>query len=122
MYFGWQREDPRLERGVQWLSEKGPTPGAMYYNYYASQVLHHYDGALTGTLWRKWKDVMEDQLVKSQVKQGHAAGSWFAAKGDHGAERGGRLYVTAMATMILEVPYRYLPIYREQASEDKFPI
>ena len=37
------------------------------------------------------------------------------------ADRGGRLYCTAMAAMILEVYYRYLPIYREQSIEEDFP-
>ena len=31
---------------------------------------------------------------------------------DLGSARGGRLYATAMATMILEVYYRHLPFYR----------
>jgi hypothetical protein len=40
---------------------------------------------------------------------------------DHGFKKGGRLYCTSMATMILEVYYRHLPIYRAQASEEAFP-
>jgi hypothetical protein len=64
---------------------------------------------------------MRDQLVNSQAKEGHEEGSWHMGKGDHGADRGGRLYCTGMATMILEVYYRHMPIYRQQASEDNFP-
>jgi hypothetical protein len=64
---------------------------------------------------------MRDQLVNSQEKQGHMKGSWHVA-GDHGAERGGRLYVTSMATMILEVYYRHMPIYGKNAAEDDFPL
>ena len=36
----------------------------MYYNYYATQVLHHYDGEL----WTKWNAKMRDYLVNSQVR------------------------------------------------------
>jgi len=38
-----------------------------------------------------------------------------------GYSGGGRLYYTAMATMILEVYYRHLPIYRQQSTEEAFP-
>ena len=42
-------------------------------------------------------------------------------QGDHGADSGGRLYCTSMATMILEVYYRHMPIFQKQATEDGFP-
>ena len=62
---------------------------------------------------------MRDWLVNSQVQDGHPKGSWMM-QGGHG-KRAGRLYCTAMATMILEVYYRHLPIYRAQAAEEAFP-
>ena len=37
-----------------------------------------------------------------------------------GSPAGGRLYCTAMATMILEVDYRHLPLYNEQTIKDAF--
>jgi len=43
-------------------------------------------------------------------------------RGDHGSERGGRLYCTSMATMILEVYYRHMPIYGKQAATEEFPL
>ena len=117
MYLGWNKDNPALQRGVAWLSEQGPSKGNLYYNYYATQVMRHWEG----DRWKKWNAVMRDQLVDSQTTEGHAAGSWHVAAGDHGSERGGRLYCTAMATMILEVYYRHLPIYRTQAVEEKLP-
>jgi len=36
------------------------------------------------------------------------------------AAAGGRLYCTSMAAMILEVYYRTLPLYSEQAVKDEF--
>ena len=64
---------------------------------------------------------MRDQLIESQVKKGHESGSWYVA-GDFHSELGGRLYCTSMATMILEVYYRHLPIYRKQSTQDDFPL
>jgi hypothetical protein len=64
---------------------------------------------------------MRDPLVAAQGKSGAEKGSWFV-EGDHGSDRGGRLYCTAMATMILEVYYRHMPIYSKGASEEDFPL
>ena len=46
-----------------------------------------------------------------QRKQGASAGSW-PANGVWGGY-GGEVYSTAMATLNLEVYYRYLPIYQQ---------
>ena len=40
---------------------------------------------------------------------------------DH-TDKGGRLYCTSLATMILEVYYRHLPIYGKKAAEDEFEL
>jgi len=117
MYLGWPKDHPALERGVRWLAGRGPSKTDMYYNYYATQVLRHYEG----DLWKNWNNEMRDQLVNSQATQGHEEGSWYVDAG-HQTERGGRLYVTSMATMILEVYYRHMPIYRKQSIEEGFPL
>jgi hypothetical protein len=117
MYLGWKKDNPALQRGVQWISQQGPSKDDMYYNYYATQVMHHWEG----DPWKKWNNVMRDQLVQSQAQKGHERGSWFMEKG-HQTDKGGRLYCTSMATMILEVYYRHLPIYRKQSTEEDFPI
>jgi hypothetical protein len=117
MYLGWKRDNPALQRGVHWLSKRGPSAGNMYYNYYATQVMRHWEGEE----WKIWNQQMRDQLIRSQARQGHEEGSWFTGSGDTGAGPGGRLYCTAMAAMILEVYYRYMPIYRLQSIEQDFP-
>jgi hypothetical protein len=106
-----------LQRGVQWLSKRGPSARNMYYDYYATQVMRHWEGEE----WNLWNQQMREQLIRSQARQGHEDGSWFIGTGDKGAVPGGRLYCTAMATMILEVYYRYMPIYRIQSVEQDFP-
>ncbi len=81
MYSGWKKDNPILQRGVQLLSRRGPSPGNMYYNYYATQVMHHWQG----DEWQNWNRQMRDQLTHAQAKQGHEDGSWFTGSGDLGA-------------------------------------
>ena len=116
MYLGWQKENPILKQGVTYLSNVGPTRN-MYYNYYATQVMRHYEGPM----WEKWNKENRDALIKLQNKNGHAHGSWDCCSGDdHGNKSGGRLYCTAFAAMILEVYYRHMPLYGKDASDDDF--
>ena len=107
MYLGWPRDHAAITRGVEQMSQSGPVPGYMYYDYYATQVLHHYGGEL----WERWNTRMRDSLVNSQSKAGHTAGSWHFPGGDHGADKGGRLYCTSLAAQTLEVYYRHMPLY-----------
>ena len=116
MYLGWKKDEPALARGVKLLGDQGPL-NDMYYNYYATQVMRHWED----DAWKKWNAVMRDQLVNSQSKAGHEAGSWFMASDPH-CRHGGRLYCTSMATMVLEVYYRHLPIYAKQSTEQDFPV
>jgi hypothetical protein len=86
----------------------------MYFNYYTTQVLHHYGGPQ----WDQWNQQMRDYLVESQVRHGHEHGSWFFP--DEHALAGGRLYTTAMCVMILEVYYRHLPLYGARSIDEGF--
>lgn len=109
MYLGWNRNRPALGDGVEFLSAQGPSRENMYFNYYATQVLHHWGGEE----WVKWNEVMRHQLISTQTKTGHAAGSW-APRDPHGAT-GGRLYMTCLAVLTLEVYYRHLPLYQRRS-------
>jgi hypothetical protein len=116
MHLGWGHDHPALIDGVKFLASQGPSKTNNYYNYYATQVLRHHEGEL----WTIWNAVMRDQLVTTQAKKGHEKGSWHVGDG-HGG-KGGRLYDTSMSTMILEVYYRHLPIYRKQSTESEFSL
>jgi len=116
MYLGWKQDAPGLVAGVDYLHKLGPSDN-MYYNYYATQVLRHFGGPY----WEEWNSKLRDRLVEAQDTKGHETGSWYFAR-DPWADRGGRLYSTSMATMILEVYYRHMPIYGKQASEEDFPL
>ncbi len=118
MYLGWKKDEPALQRGADYISKLGPSKNDLYYNYYATQIMHHYGDEY----WPKWNSVMREQLINSQTPTGHMAGSWDVPGGGHANEKGGRLYVTSMATMILEVYYRHMPIYAKEAAEEDFPL
>lgn len=126
MYMGWGREHQGLGKGIAMLRRLGPSVGYddspesvnMYYNYYATQVMKHWGGSE----WDEWNRVMRDFLVESQETKGTKRGSWYWDAGNHSSDSGGRLYHTALAAMTLEVYYRYLPLYSDQASEDEFPL
>lgn len=111
MYTGWRREYPPLVRGVRSLSRLGPSKNDMYFNYYATQVLHHYGGPE----WVEWNVPMRESLIASQASDGHESGSWFFEDTHQSGAKGGRLYNTCLAIMTLEVYYRYLPLYGTRA-------
>jgi hypothetical protein len=117
MYSGVSKEHPSIKSAIEQFDKDGPSPSNTYYNYYATQVMKQAGGAA----WEKWNVLMRDKLLASQTTSGHAAGSWYWDDG-HSTESGGRFYTTCMATMMLEVYYRYLPIYSEQTEEDTFKL
>ena len=111
-YLGWEHDDPRLLAGTDFLLQRLPDWSSrdVYYWYYATQVTHH----MGGKPWKTWNNVMRDLLPAKQVQEGPEKGSWHP-RGDKYGSTGGRLYVTCMSIYILEVYYRYLPLYQEQA-------
>ncbi len=113
MYMGWHRDRPALYRGVAHLHRWGPSETNMYYDFYATQVLHHWEGPE----WQAWNKKMRDYLIATQASESHENGSWYFP--DRLGDRGGRLYNTAMALMILEVYYRHMPLYGQQAVREK---
>lgn len=109
-YLGWDRYDDRLARGVEYL-RKNPIDydqPNVYYWYYATQVLHHYEG----DPWWEWNGRMKKLLPAAQVQERRERGSWDPENDRWGANRAGRLYVTCLSTYMLEVYYRHLPLYR----------
>jgi len=106
IHLGWKHENVALKSGIEFLSETGVSKKNMYFNYFATQALFHYQGEW----WKTWNEEMRDYLVDEQSKDGHQAGSWFVGA-DHGSRRGGRLYCTSLATLILESYYRHPLLY-----------
>jgi hypothetical protein len=116
MYLGWKKDHPGIQEGAKKIAKIGPTAD-LYYSYYGTQIMHH----MEGEMWIAWNNKMKAMLLKAQSNKDHEAGSWHeGVSGGHGAEAAGRLYCTSLATMMLEVYYRHLPIYRNQSVQDEF--
>lgn len=118
MYLGWNQSNERLIQGMTWATGEGPSQTDFYRNYYHAQLMFHQTGGI-GAQWRAWNEPMREQLITQQEKRGHLKGSWWV--NDRHNRRGGRLYATSLATMTLEVYYRYLPLYQKSAVETPFP-
>jgi hypothetical protein len=106
------RADPVIVGGVQYLMANQPDQNArsFYYWYYATQVLHN----MADKDWDTWNHKMRDILVHEQAREGCAAGSWDPDKPvrDAWGPNGGRIMMTSLGALTLEVYYRYLPLYK----------
>jgi hypothetical protein len=111
-YMGMKRDDPAMLEGTKLLLKAMPDNKRrnIYLWYYATQVLHN----MPGTDWDNWNRAMRRALIETQTRDGCATGSWdpFLGGKDMSNEAGGRLYMTSLATLSLEVYYRYLPLYK----------
>ena len=116
MYLGRRPGVQSLDEGVSLLDHWGPFKSDeptssssgrcnLYYAYYGTLVLHHYGGSA----WSRWFPELREFLIKTQATRGHEQGSWFFK--DPYCDVGGRLLSTSFAIMILEIRYRYMPLY-----------
>lgn len=138
LYSGWDRNDERMQNGAADLLNQMPSEDSVlvrdtYYWYYATQVLRH----VGGEPWEKWYDQsLYPLLIKTQNRGqsktkltrrrtgrrlhktrslGPMAGSWdpMYPVPDRWAANSGRLYLTTMNLLTLEVKWRLLPLYDE---------
>lgn len=113
---GLHPSDPRnqesLDFVLQNLPQWGSTEQSTYYWYYASLALFQRQGEA----WEKWNGVLRDQLIHAQRRDGRAAGSWNPI--GPWADVAGRIYQTALCTLMLEVYYRYLPLFKINPAEN----
>ena len=78
----------------------------VYYLYYGTLAMYQHGGPS----WTTWNARVRDLVVARQQTQGHKAGSWDPDDSPYGPY-GGRIYSTALATLTLEVYYRFLRLY-----------
>jgi hypothetical protein len=118
LYMGWDRARPEMKRGAEHILRYPAAFGTSsnplrdtYYWYYATQVMFH----MRGDYWKKWNGTLYPLLISTQNKEGTLAGSWSpgGAVSDRWGSQGGRIYVTTLNLLSLEVYYRHLPIYEE---------
>lgn len=127
MFLGWPRSHPALREGLQYLQlpEHAPRWDAgrrnVYEWYYVGNVLHN----VGGTYWQDWYRSVQQLIVDHQLNIGgikpgrDIRGSWHPMTPPGAAEEyshnAGRLYLTAMCTLILELPFRHRPLYAPDA-------
>lgn len=105
---GVAHDDPKMEGAAAAIVRELPNwrgETNTYYWYYATLALFHRQGET----WERWNERLTGELLAHQEADGHAAGSW-PPRGEW-APVGGRIYQTALCTLMLEVYYRYLPLY-----------
>ena len=122
MYSGWTRDNQELKSIADYLLEYPPQNGSSddpkrdtYYWYYATQVMFH----MGEKYWETWNSQLTPILLESQKRDGALAGSWdpISPVPDRWSVHAGRIYVTTMNLLNLEVYYRHLPIYDETAND-----
>lgn len=118
MYLGADRDDPMLIAGADYLKQNLPAVGTLsqskrdvYYWYYATQAMFQ----MHGDYWTAWNDSLRPLTLAGQEQTGELAGSWNPKTPvrDRWGHAGGRMYVTAMHLLMLEVYYRHLPLFQE---------
>jgi len=113
-YLGVNPRNPSLLATVARIKQTPPGVGTIYYEYYATQVMHH----MGGDAWQFWnlgpsgtgKGGIRDTLIAKQDTGAARAGQKGSWQGDSGV--GGRLGATSLSLLSLEVYYRHLPLYR----------
>ena len=115
-YLHADRANPIIVGGVQFLMANQPDRAShnIYYWYYATQAMHN----MADKEWETWNHKVQEILVSTQDREGCAAGSWDAEKPNRDAwgPQGGRIMMTSLSCLTLEVYYRYLPVYVSDAS------
>lgn len=120
LFLDWQTTNPSLLAGADFLMSSGPDLNDPYFIYYATQLFHH----IGGDRWKSWNGEVRDRLIALQDQSGDKAGSWFPSAVDGHGKSAGRLYVTSLFCMTLEVYYRHMPLYQMQESGkgSEFPL
>ena len=86
----------------------------IYYLYYGTLAMYQHGGEA----WSTWNARVRDDVVRRQRVEGHMAGSWDPDDSPYGT-KGGRIYGTALATLTLEVYYRFLRLYEPSPAAPK---
>jgi len=105
---GYPQDSASSRESVAYLMRHTPRLSEINYYYWYYGTLAMYQNG--GRAWQDWNSVVREVLISEQIKTGKNAGTWDP--NDEWGRYGGRLYSTALATLTLEVYYRFLPLYR----------
>jgi hypothetical protein len=107
---GGQVDEQDASTAAAFICQQQPGEGTpnFYYWYYATLALHHQKQHAAGqATWHQWNRTLKRVLLKSQLGQGPETGSWPSTTVWGGY--GGRVFTTSLASLCLEVYYRYAP-------------
>jgi hypothetical protein len=109
---GASRGEPRMRASAVFITRHEPAweEANTYFWYYATLALFQHQGEP----WERWNAALKPMLLEQQNKDGPPAGSWDPV--GEWTDIGGRVYQTALCTLMLEVYYRYLPLYSTPAT------
>jgi hypothetical protein len=109
---------PSSEEAAGYLLQNRSDRGEfnIYYLYYGTLSMYQHGG----DAWSTWNARVRDEVVRRQRAKGHMAGSWDPDDSPYGP-KGGRIYGTALATLTLEVYYRFLRLYEPAPSAPLAP-
>lgn len=103
---GWAPTQRGLTRGIENLKQRPPNANvrSMYYYHYATRVMYQRGG----DAWRFWKPRLRDLLLDEQdqgknARFAHQKGSWSARTWDVASYGGGRIMMTSLALLSLEL-------------------
>jgi hypothetical protein len=104
-------DDPLVKAGSDYLFKNFKDSRAEWFTYghfYAAPAQYMFGGSV----WEKWYVQVKETLVKKATVKGDIA---FWDPSDTGLEGGrgvGPIYTTSVYTMILAMPYHYIPLYQ----------
>lgn len=100
-----------LKDGLEYLMKtrerKQDTQWFVYGHYYAAMAMYQAggQGEKFKAYWMRWFPDISKTLISKQSKGGHN-------RGQYNVDTGYGVWSTGMTTLILGIPYRYLPIYQ----------
>ena len=101
-------DDEMVKRGAEYLvkNTKEREQWFTYGSFYAAPALY----MIGGEQWNKWYGQMKDLLLQNTTKRGDTY--YWEPRLDRGNDGVGPTYTTSVYTMILAMPFHYVPLYQ----------
>ena len=122
-YLGIDRDAPSMVEGKAYLLAHPPNAESdrdIYYWYYATLAMHNF----MDKEWDEWNRQMRRTLISTQCRAGGCAeGSWDPERPtvDRYGRQGGRLMLTSLSALTLEVYYRWMPLFKVNLPQSHGP-
>lgn len=100
-------DDPLVRSGSQYLFANADSDQQWftYGNFYAAPAQY----MIGGDVWKQWYTNVHDQLMQAVQRRPDGSCYWNPVEGSRGVNE---IYATSVYTMILAMPYHYIPLYQ----------